>query len=289
MAERWRLGIGMHGVAGASLDFPPEEPGLENGFFTESASVAMPIALAYELRDDVWVGAGVVPLFGYLRNRFALPDPDGGPALPVKYALRGPGIQGLLGVTWRVDDTWSVGLGARTPGAIWMDGTTPFAGERRDVDLVVQMPAQLFAGVTANVTRELETSIAFRWTQSESFGDSDIEFDGVSLPFVPDAQNEWRISLGATYDVSEHFTLLLGTSYASRIVGNEGISPALFDTEDAKISPGVMWRTGRTEVHFMVGYGFEADRRVSAAEALALPGKYKGESGIAMLGFTQEL
>jgi long-subunit fatty acid transport protein len=93
-SDRWRFGVSAHGSAGASFDFPAQPPALENGFFTESAFMGLPFALAYELRHDVWLGAEIEPLFGYLRNRFALPDPAGGAALPVKYALRGPGLQG---------------------------------------------------------------------------------------------------------------------------------------------------------------------------------------------------
>jgi long-chain fatty acid transport protein len=167
-----------------------------------------------------------------------------------------------------------------------MDGSTPIAGERQDVDLTVHMPTQIFAGVTSHVTRRLDLSAAVRWTDSSTFADSDIEFAGISLQFVPDGKDEWRVAGGASFDVTDRLVLRTGLSYATRVVGNEGISPGLFDDEDVKVSAGFSWTTGAWTLHTMGGYAFDIDRTVSADKAFVIPGSYRSEAGIVMLGVT---
>ncbi len=75
-----------------------------------------------------------------------------------------------------------------------------------------------------------------------------------------------------------------GVSYASHIVGTDGMSPLVFDTDDVKIAAGIEWRLGLWRLHAMGGYQFAAERTVSAAEALILPGQYSMEGAIVLLG-----
>ena len=261
---------------------------MSSDFVSDVAIGAAPIALAYEVDAKLWVGAELLPLFGYLRNRFELPDPSSGTALPIKYTLRGPGVQAMFGVSYLPNDRWSLGASARTPGMIWMDGSTVLAGDRVDVDCEVQMPTVLWAGVTRHIGQRLDVSTSLRWTDSSVFGDSKIKFAQVRLPFVPDAQDEWRTALGADYRWNERLTLRGGVSYASRIVGNEGVSPLLFDTEDIKIGGGASYSFAAWTLHSMLGYALEGKRNVPPGDALILPGDYTSSGLIFMLGFSYE-
>jgi long-subunit fatty acid transport protein len=148
------------------------------------------------------------------------------------------------------------------------------------------MPTQIFAGVTCHATRRLDLSLAMRWTDASTFADSDIEFAGISLPFVPDGKDEWRIAGGASFDATDRLALRMGLSYATRVVGNEGISPALYDNEDVKLSVGFSWTSGAWTWHTMGGYSFDIERSVSADKALAIPASYHSKAGIVMLGVT---
>jgi long-subunit fatty acid transport protein len=283
----WRAGFGAYGSIGTTFDFEPEPPAVNTDFVSEVAIGSAPFALAYEATPKLWVGAELIGLVGYLRNRFTLLDPTGAP-LPIKYTLRGPGIQSMLGLTWKPTDTYSVGTSVLTPGMVWMDGSTVIGGERRDVDLQLEMPTAIWLGITRHFERG-DAALSFRWTDTSVFGSSDIEFAGIALPFVPDAHDEFRIALGGTFHVNERLLLRGGTSYSSRIVGNKGISPLLFDGEDVKLSAGAGYRLGTVTIDGMAGYAFEFSRHVPAPDALILPGAYKGAGLILMLGTTWEL
>jgi long-subunit fatty acid transport protein len=213
-----------------------------------------------------------------------LPDPSSGGLTHVKYSLYGGGIQGMLGVTWVPSEFIALGLGVRTPGAVWLDGSTDFAGEHLDVDLQIRMPTQIFFGITTHPTSRLEISTAVRWTDASQFGESNIEFDAVALPFVPDAQDEWRAGLAAGFRATDDLTLRGGVSYATAIVGDEGVSPLLFDSQDVKIAAGVSYDLGAWALHLTGGYQFEEERKIASDEALLLPGRYSNTGGIVFLG-----
>jgi long-chain fatty acid transport protein len=289
LRPRWRFAVGIYGSTGTTFDFEAEPPGVPTDFLSDVAVGGAPIALAYELTPRVWLGAELVPLFGYLRNRYTLLDATTGGATPIAYTLRGPGIQAMLGATWRPSGEWSLGLSVRTPGMIWLDGSTLIDGERRDVDLELKMPTVVWGGITRHFGQRLDLSASVRWTDSSVFGESKIEYASIALPFVADAQDEWRFALGAEYEVIDRLTVRAGTSYASRIVGNKGVSPLLFDTEDIKLSGGLGYRIGSWKIDFLLGYAFEGKRDVPPSDALILPGTYEASGLITMVGATLEL
>ena len=101
--------------------------------------------VAYRFNDRLSLGAAITPLFGRSHMRYTL----GG--LRFKYRLNGPGIQGMLGLRWEPRPGLAVGLGVRTPGRVWMDGSMPLGGGDQDVDLELEMPAQVFAGVSKHL------------------------------------------------------------------------------------------------------------------------------------------
>jgi len=289
LTSRWRFAIGAYGSTGTTFDFEAEPPSVSSDFVSDVAVGGMPIAVAFEWSRRLWLGAELVPLFGYVRNRYALPDPISGGAIPVKYTLRGPGIQAMVGATWQPTEDWSLGLSVRTPGMIWLDGSTPIGGVRRDVDLELKMPTAIWGGVTRRLGEQFDLSASVRWTDASVLGESKIEFASASLAFVPDANDEWRFALGAEYYITDRITLRAGSSYASRIVGNKGVSPLLFDTEDIKVSAGGGYRLGSWTIDLFVGYGLEGKRHVPPDDALMLPGTYEASGPIVMLGATLAL
>lgn len=283
----WRAAFGMFGSVGTVFDFEAEPPGVPYDFVSDVAIGSAPLALAREVTPNLWVGAELIGLLGYLRNRYTLVDPLGA-AVPIKYTLRGPGLQAMVGLTWKPDDAWSVGLSLATPGKVWMDGSTVIGGERYDVDLDLKIPTTFWAGLTRHVSDRAHVAASFRWTDSSVFGTSEIEYADIEIAFVPDAHDEWRVALGGFYELRPEITLRAGTSYASRIVGNEGVSPLLFDGEDVKISSGFSYDFGKVTLDLMAGYAFEFARNVSADDALILPGEYTGSGPVFILGTTYE-
>jgi long-subunit fatty acid transport protein len=285
---RWRYGFGTYGNVGANYDFDADPAaGVDNDFHAETTILAMPFALAYRVSDQLYLGVELIGLFGHLRNRYTA----GGQLF--RYTLRGPGVQGMFGVTWKPADRWSVGLSLRTPGRIWMDGSAAVpATVRRDVDLAVEMPTQISLGITHKFLKMVSVSASTRWTDSSRFKHSDIEFDGLSaanVPFIPAARDEWRFGLAFEIKPTPDWTFRLGANHSNRIVGTSGVSPLVFDNEDTRLSAGVGVRIGEWNIDSMFGYAFHRGRDVSADDALVIPGHFDSGGGIFMLGLTRKL
>ena len=285
---RWHYGMGMYGSVGANYDFDADPAaGVDNDFHAETSIMEIPFAVAYRVNDRLYVGGELIGLFGHLRNRYT----SGGELF--KYTLRGFGLQPMVGLTWKPDPCWSLGLGVRMPGGIWMDGSTVVpASVRRDVDLDLEMPTQVSLGVTHHLSTTTTVSASARWTDSSRFSDSDIEFDGLeaaNVPFIPFAKDEWRFGLGLEIEPVKGWKLRFGASHSNRIVGKRGISPLVFDNTDNRLSIGLGVELGSWTLDTMAGYSFHEGRDVDAANALIIPGHFDTGGGVAMLGLTRRL
>ena len=286
--SRWYYGVGMYGSVGTNYDFEAEPAaGVDNDFHAETSIGEMPFAVAYRVSEQLYVGAELIALFGHTRNRYTL-----GGAL-FKYTLRGPGVQGMLGLTWKPDPRWSLGLGVRTPGRVWMDGSTAVpATVRRDVDLALKMPTQVSLGVTHHASRRITLSVSGRWTDSSKFRNSDIEFNGLSaanVPFIPAANDEWRVAFGVQFEPRPGWALRFGASHSNRIVGTRGVSPLVYDNNDNRLSGGFGVDLGTWTLDAMAGYSFDESRNVETTEALVIPGHFQSGGGIVMIGITRRL
>jgi long-subunit fatty acid transport protein len=282
--DRWRFAAGTYGCTGSRFDFGPDPAAGVPSFYSETIVMAVPVGVAYRLTDQVSVGAEVQPMFGQLRTHFPL----GG--LEFKYKINGPGVQGMVGVAWRPTQQWAFGLGVRTPGMIWLTGSMPVpdAG-RQGVHSDLEMPTQVFLGGTWRGLPRLALSGAVRFTNSSTFGDSKIEYDltpQANSGFIPDAHDEWKFGLAAEYALAEQTVLRLGASWASHIVGSNGVSPLVYDDDDTKISIGVGQRFGHWRLDVTAGFALPAERHISPASALVYPGAYSMEGAVVMLGLT---
>jgi len=281
---RWRFAAGTYGTTGSTFDFHGD-PALGVGdYFSDTIVVGFPLGVAYRVTDRLAVGAELQPLFGQLRTHF----PAGG--LDFKYKVNGPGLQGMVGVAYRPSEGWAVGLGLRTPGTIWMGGSMPIPNlGRQRVDANVQMPTQLFLGASWYGVPRLTLSGSVRFTDSSTLGEPTIKYEltpQANSGFMPDASDEWKLALGAEYRLREHLKLLGGVSWATHIVGAQGVSPLVFDGDDTKLSLGASQAFGRWEVQAMLGYGIRSERHVSPTNALILPGTYSMGGQILILGLT---
>jgi long-subunit fatty acid transport protein len=280
----WRFGFSLYGTVGNKFEYPAKpSDGVPYDFFSEAGVFTFGAGVAYRFSDQLSVGAAVKPLFGLLHNRYTL----GG--VPFKYRLNGPGIQGMLGLRWEPLPGFALGLGMNTPGKVWMDGTMPLLESSQDVDLELKMPMQVFVGVSKHFGDRIIASLAGRWTDSSSFGASTIEFevtDAADAPFVPRARDEWLVSLGLEYICSEILTLRLGVGHANAIVGEKGVSPLVFDTQDTRVGVGFSLNLDPWSIDFMAGHAFRGSRDIGADEALILPGRYSVDGQVAMLGIT---
>jgi len=286
-----RWGFAIYGSLGANFDSDKDPSvGVDHDFRSSSAVSNVALMMAYPLTDRLSAGVGLAVMYGQLHLRYYQQK-------QFAYTVRGAGVQSIVGLRYRLTDGVALGAGFRTPGMIWADGddrVTP--GNEQDVELHLDMPAQIFLGVNADVTDRLHLGLSGRWTDSSTFSDSNFRFEqtpAADIPYIRSASDEWRISAGADYALTEALTITGGVGYADEIVPDSWVSPLLIDSEEWKITAGSAWRLpGRFSgwtVDFTIGHSPTGERHVSDSEAAIFPGRYTIGGQIYMIGLRTTL
>lgn len=276
---RWTFGIATMGTSGARFDYGPRpDVGVDDGFFSESSVLGVPIAAAYRVSDQLWLGAQITPLYGSTHLRYSQPVAElAGATMPFRFTVEGFGVQGMLGVTWKPDEAWALGLSYKPPGRIWADGDTRLGSGRQDVELELEAPQEIALGITGTLLERWKLSYSVRFIDTSVLSSSTIRFSdtpSANTPYITDARDEWRHAVGLEYAWSERLRLLGGFSKANGIVGSKGTSPSSFDSRDLRLSTGARWNGENWILDGAFGYIFGDDRHVSAADAMVFPGTY---------------
>ncbi len=281
---RWTFGWSMHGSSGSRYDYGAEPSlGITDGFFSENSIFAVPLGAAYRVSDQLWVGAEIIPLYSMTHLRYTNPSvPEiGSEPVPFRFKVSGPGLQALLGVTWKPDDRWSFGLSYRPPGRIWTDGDMALpSGAKQDVALEIEAPSVAALGISRRVGERLTLSYGFRWTDSSAFSSAHFDFKqtpSANGPYIYDAQDELRNAIGAEFTLTDSWTLRGGVGRGTAIVGNKGVNPASYDVEDFSFAGGAGYTRGRWTVDGAFVFMLGAERNVPAADALVFPGSYRAQ------------
>ena len=286
-----RWGFGVYGSLGATFDSDKDPSvGVDHDFQSSTAVSNVALMMAYPLTDRLSVGVALAVMYGQAHLRYHQ-------GKQFAYTVRGAGVQSIVGLRYRLSDKVALGAGFRTPGRIWADGDDPVAaGDKQDVELNLDMPAQVFLGVNADATDRLHLGLCFRWTDASTFSDSKFRFDetpAADIPYIRSASDEWRIAAGADYALTEALSVSAGVSYADEIVPDAWVSPLLIDSAEWKISAGTAWQLpGRFSdwtVDLAFGHSPTGERNVSDADAAVFPGRYTIGGQIYMIGLRTTL
>jgi long-subunit fatty acid transport protein len=279
---RWTFAASSLGTSGARFDYGARPSvGVNDGFFSESGMLGIPIGAAYRVRDDLWLGAEISPLYGSVHLRYSREVAEApGVATPFRFTTDGFGIQAMLGLTWKPFPGWTVGAAVKPPGRVWTDGDTRYAGGKQNVDLEIEVPTEVGAGVTHAFADRWKVSYGLRFTDTSVLAKSTIRFSktpSADTAYLHGARDEWKHALGLEYDWSESVQLLGGVSKANGIVSSKGVNPSSYDSRDWRISAGARWTGTSWTIDTAFVYVFADARRVDAGDALVFPGRFESE------------
>jgi len=286
-----RWGFAVYGSLGSTFDSDADASvGVDHDFQSSAAISNVALMLAYPVTDRLSVGVSVAVLYGQLHLRYYQ-------GKQFAYTVRGPGVQAIAGLRYRLSDSVALGAGIRLPGMVWADGDDRVSpGDKQDVELNLDMPAQIFVGVNADATDRLHVGLSGRWTDASTFSDSNFRFSQTSsadVPYIQSASDEWRVSAGADYKLLESLNVSFGFSYADAIVPDSWVSPLLVDSAEWKISGGAAWVLPGSfsdwTLDFAIGHSPTGHRNVSDSEAAIFPGRYTIGGQIYMIGLRTTL
>jgi len=281
---RWSFAIGTLGTSGARFDYDARPSvGVDDGFYSESGMLGLPIAVSYRVSDSLWLGAQIAVLYGSANLRYSREVAEfPGTTTPFRFTTSGFGLQGMLGVTWKPDEYWSFGLSAKPPGRVWTEGDTRLGpgNGKQDVELEIEAPAEVALGITRVLATDWKASYGVRFVDTSVLSKSTIRYSetpSANTAYLHGARDEWRHALGLEYGWSESVTVLGGVSKANGIVSSRGISPSSYDSKDWRLNTGLRWKGETWAIDGTFSYIFAGTRHVSAEDALVFPGKYESK------------
>jgi long-subunit fatty acid transport protein len=281
-----RWGFAGYGSLGAVFDSDADPTvGVNDDFLSAQSVTNLALMVAMPVGDKLSFGVALQGLYGQAKLRYTA-------GIPFTYTVRGPGVQAIAGLRYQLTERVALGLSYRTPGMIWARGDSPLGEGSQDVDLNLDMPAQLFAGVNTVVTDRIDVGVYTRWTDASAFNDSVFHFEktpAANVHYMGGATDEVRFGLGAGYRLTETLTIRASFGYADAIVPDRSVSPLLIDSNEWKVGGGLSWAVKGWIVDFTFGESPETERDISGSEAQIFPGNYTMSGQIYMLGFRTTL
>jgi long-chain fatty acid transport protein len=281
------IGFGMFGAVGSKFDFARDpEAGVPRDAFTEFGIITLAPTLAWAPRDDVAIGIELNPLIGDIKNHVPAPEQS------LRWRLRGPGVQGTLGVLWRPHAQWQLGLTYKTPGKLFLRGSVGVAGKREDLDFDFHVPQQVMLGASWQPLRDLTIMAFGQWSDTSCFERAIFRFQdtpALDTPFAPESQDTFRWGLGLEYRAHERARLRGGVARGQNALEPRSVSPLIYDINDLIFGVGGGVDVGRWTLDLTGGYGVFDDRKINAGEARAFPGRYSLDGPVVFWQVTRRL
>ena len=278
LSDRWRIGFGMLGALGTKYDFPADPAhGVPNDYYSELAVITFTPTVTYTVTPDLAVGLQINPLYGKQKTRI------GPPGQQTRWTIDGFGIQGAVGLLYRVHPDWHVAVTYKTPGEIYMGGLADVVGTHEDLRLNLDVAQQVIIGAAWRPRPDWLFTVAGRWSDTSVWEDSELEFQNtpaLDQPFATDARDVLRIGAGVEYRLREDLVLRSGVARGQATMGASSITPLAYDVNDLVLAIGFGLTRGRWIVDGHFGAAIGDDRWVTAAEARAIPGRFSA-SGFA--------
>jgi len=291
---KWRFGLGFNIPYGNSITWGSGTPW---AFLVDKSTMAIyniAPTVAYQITDQLSIGAGLNIYYGDLMSRFNYSS------LANHFEFRGDGIAvgATVGLLWKPHWQHSFGATYRSPFSVNFDGTAvvnnaplppPTLGPS-PANLTMDFPQSLAVGYAFRPTKKLKLEFDVEWTNWDTLS---VVTLNSSNPFVAGDPRatipfHWTDSLfyefGIEYTINEQWQVRAGYIFSDNTVPTTTFSPNLPDNDRDVLSAGLTFNTPRYTVNVTYQYSRTHDRAVS--NALLPPGTWKSEGHAVMITST---
>jgi long-chain fatty acid transport protein len=204
-----------------------------------------------------------------------------------KFKGDGTGLGFNLGLSFDVTEDVSLGLSYRSRVTVTVKGEGTFSQQiagllensagRTDMDL----PHQVFAGVSYRGFSPLILETGLRWEGWSSFKEMKVRFDnGLTVTQTRNWKDTFAFNVGARYRLNDLVTLRAGYLFGQNPVPDSTFDPTIPDSDVHLFCLGTGLNFGRFTVDLAYGYQLQKDRTKnnSIGSPDAANGKYRAES-----------
>ena len=237
---RWSAGIGVFAQGGMGVDFqdvqvmPTMMPALKDDLMSEVGFVRLSPTVAYNVTDKLTAGASLFAGYATIKYDF-FPNTIGHKVRDLDSFT----FAGRFGVSYQINDQWSVGATYTSESSIDFDGgelTTASGVKYDDVKMDgFTWPRQVEAGVAYRATPKLLLALDLSWidwsaaikkvTVTATDPDNPMAPGSIQVPFVMEWDDQVVVAIGAEYELTDSFKIRAGYNYGNSPVSSENLSP----------------------------------------------------------------
>lgn len=285
--EKFALGFALGTNYGMETNLGNNFAGANHGNEASVYSVEANLNAAYQLTDSISIGAGLRYIdaegsFG------AITPPQAAPAngLTLKY-MEGEDSAWAwqAGTVWQVNESSRLGFTYKSEVDLTLEGYAKgigFASNYKPGSMNLALPAtaELAAFHQVNDTLAIHTSI--NWTDWSSFEKLVADFPGENSNTIKHEnwEDNFRYSVGATYQMNSKLTLRTGVAYDESAVSEEHRTATIPETDRLWLSLGAGYQwSEQLNIDAGFTYIFAKDARMHESDALAdaAGGSFEGE------------
>lgn len=257
------LGLGVHAPFGLGTDWGNDTPFRQVTTEAEIINIRASAVLGYQVNEQLSLGAGVSMNYadasltqGILPFNPAAPSDDF-----VRFDGNDIAYSWMIGVLWKPHPKHSFAAVYRSEADYQLtgdlEGTPGFPLPFGDASLDIITPASATVGWAWQVTPRLNLEINVEWIEWDRFNSLDIETPGGNLPSQRfDWESTFIYEIGASYQISDHWTCHLGYDFNEGAQPDEFYNPALADADRHWINAGLTYHGHSYEVQLGYQFGF---------------------------------
>lgn len=267
-------------------------------WFTEMKTIDVNPSLAYRVRDNLSIGAGVNVQWSELTFKRFYPwtlvagAPEDG---VLKARGDGFGIGGNAGITWEFIEGHRVAATVRTPIEVDYDGYNEFEGfspvgpSRAHFSTRIETPTIVGIGYGVQLTEAVQLEVNAEWLEFSNFKTLAIDA-GANNPFIggPVSQeqnwdNTFTIGIGGSWQVCENWRVNAGYQYYESPVPTSTFTTTIPDADQNVFTVGLQFKRGRHAIEGAYGGIFYDERNIPAG---VYAGRYDITVHLVALGYT---
>ncbi len=244
--DNLKLGVGLYGNFGLSLDFGDTWAGRNLVKEVTLMGLTFQPSIAYRLNDNWSVGAGLGINYGIfsltrdltaLRGGYEVKEDDSDIAPNAKLGiLWEPSAQTRFGLAYtsKVDYEFDVDANGTLPrlGRSW---TLP-------VEAMVDAPQQVMFSAVQVLNNKWTILGEIGWQDWSSLGEAEVTINSLTVQSKLDCQDTWHVATGLQYQLSTDTRLNFGIAYDSSMYDEQGDTSLMLPS-------GAAWRLGTGVQH----------------------------------------
>ncbi|WP_028107899.1 outer membrane protein transport protein [Ferrimonas futtsuensis] len=258
LSDDWAIGLALTSNYGFATELPDTHEAAIFGSDTQITTVELAPNVAYKLSDTLAVGLGLRIVYGDGKVEGTVPNwgPNFGlPAGAKLKSVEGDGVDWgyQLGMTWEPAKGHRIGLAYHSEVELKLEGDAEglafgmMPGQSKEGSLKLPLPAFAELSSVHQLTEALSVHGSINWTDWSAFEELVVDFPGEPSNLLKEEnfKDNWRVALGATYQLDSQWLVRGGVALDKTAVDDEHRTLSIPDSDRLWFSFGAGYQASK--------------------------------------------